>query len=160
MINSVCTGDPSVTCTTNTDCSGPGGPCVGIDGECLLGPTGSFCDGVLRGNGAPFVACITNADCDSSDCGSGTGLGLGLCGDCTASVTRACYLDPVVAIGQADPETPVGVAAFCIGRTSNPAINGVTGLPGLGRVTNPTRAKAFCASNPTMPYEAGVGCPP
>jgi cysteine-rich repeat protein len=160
VVSSVCTGDGETSCTTNADCAGPGGTCVGVEGQCPAthGPTDQYCDGVFRSNGDPYVTCNSNADCDATDCGSG--VGVGLCGTCSLTSLRKCFLNPLYVFGKPDPETPIGVAAFCIPKTANTGINDVAGLPGPARVKNATRAKTFCASLPSQEYVPGVGgCP-
>jgi len=187
-IQQTCTtnGD-CATCTTNADCGGATGTCDGshcrcrgsgvlnpqpnqcsngncidsgdgVNGACETGPDDQYCDGAFRANGEPFVTCVSNADCDNTDCGSG--VGPGLCGTCSLMRRRQCFLDTINVIGSADPQTPVGAALFCAAETSNPGINSVAGLPGPGRVVNQARAKTFCASNPAVEYVPGVGgCP-
>jgi hypothetical protein len=133
---------------------------VGVEGQCPAanGPTDTYCDGVFRSNGEPYVTCNSNADCDATDCGNG--VGVGLCGTCSLTRLRNCFLNPIYVFGKPDPETPVGVAAFCIPKTANNGINDVAGLPGPARVKNATRAKTFCASLPSQEYVPGVGgCP-
>jgi len=130
----------------------------GINGACETGPDDKYCDGAFRGNGEPFVTCVTNADCDNTECGSG--VGVGLCGTCSLIRRRECFLNPINVTGFADPETPAGAALFCAAETSNPGINSVAGLPGPGRIVNQTRAKTFCASDPGTEYIPGTGgCP-
>jgi hypothetical protein len=161
VVSRVCTGDGETSCTSNGDCAGPGGTCVGVEGQCPVanGPVDTYCDGVFRSSGEPYVTCNSNADCDATDCGGG--VGVGLCGTCSLTSLRKCFLNPLYVFGKADPETPVGAAAFCIPPTANTGINDVAGLPGPARVKNATRAKTFCASNPAVEYTPGVGgCPP
>jgi cysteine-rich repeat protein len=166
----VCTGDVTVTCTSNTDCTGVGtcadtglvprpnacadGICTDVgggEGNCLADAPLKFCDGAVRGNGMGFLACNNNADCAA--------LG-SVSGDCTLTGTKECFLDPIVAIGVQDPSFPVGVANFCIAATSNGGINSVAGLPGPGRVKNVASAETFCASDLGTNYTPGVGgCP-
>jgi hypothetical protein len=77
---------------------------------------------------------------------------------CVVEGTRVT--DTIVANGVADPESPVGVATFCIAKTSNGGINSVAGLPGPWRVVNQGSVTHFCASNPAITYTPGVGgCP-
>jgi len=176
---SVCTNDTTRTCRSNADCSAPGictrtgqgvpsrnqcsnSNCIdsgdGINGACETGPDDKYCDGVYRSNGEPFVGCTTNADCDGTDCGAG--VGVGLCGTCSLTRRRECFLDPINVTGAADPQTPVGAALFCAAPTANPGINSVAGLPGPGRIVNQARATTFCASDPGTEYIPGTGgCP-
>ncbi len=177
----ICSSDTTVTCTSNADCAALGvgtcrnqslgkprangcsdGVCSdtgnGIDGSCNNGPVSTFCDGALRANGEPYVTCNSNADCDSTECGSG--IGPGLCGSCSLSQTRGCFLNPILVDGQADPEFPIGASLFCIPPTANTGINDVAGLPGPGRVVNQVQSMLFCANTPDAPYTPGVGgCP-
>ena len=172
----VCSGNSAMTCTSNTDCAAEGtGTCqrlaqgspnanqcsdgVCIDdgsgeGVCESGPTTSFCDGALRASGEPFVACQTDFDCQSTDCGPVP------CGDCSLTRDRRCFLDPITASGIADPEFPAGAATFCIPPTASVAINSVAGLPGPARVVNQLQSTLFCENDPDSVYTPGVGgCP-
>ncbi len=178
----ICQLDTTVPCTSNADCQSAGlgncarqslgkprqnpclppGGCVdvgnGLDGQCVDGPVTIYCDGVSRANGEPMVTCNSNADCDNTDCGGG--VGPGLCGTCSLSRIRPCFLDPVRVSGQPDTEAPVGAALFCIPPTANVGINDVAGLPGPGRVVNQAQSTLFCASDPGVQYVPGVGgCP-
>jgi len=158
VATSACIADPSVACTTNGDCAGAGGTCVGVTGVCAAGPTASFCDGALKANGAPIVGCNTNADCDATECGGG--IGPGLCGSCSVMADRECFLDPIIAVGKADPDYPFTAALTCIPETSSPGINNVAGLPGPGRLQTQHVATAYCTSDPGTVYVPGVGgCP-
>jgi hypothetical protein len=171
-----CSGSVSIPCNNDSPCTAAGaGTCVragnndplanqcagngkcndagGGEGVCDLGPTDKFCDGLLRANGEGFLACQTQADCDA--------FPGGVAGLCTLSKGRECFLDTIVANGVADPELPVGVATFCIAKTSNAGINAVAGLPGPARVVNQSSVTHYCASNPAIAYTPGVGgCPP
>jgi len=175
VTSAACSDDGTTSCSTNGDCAActTNGDCGGIDdgicdgvncecmplsAECTTGPIGTFCDGVTRGNGEAYVGCITNADCDNTECGFG--VGAGLCGTCTESIKRPSFSEPIVAIGAPDTETPLGVATFCVAQTASPGINTVTGLPGPGKVKNQTRARTFCSSDPGTEYVPGTGgCP-
>jgi hypothetical protein len=177
-----CSNERTRPCRANADCSSGGlcnkaGPFVkspsanecgsgavctdsgnGIDGVCVGGSPTTYCDGSSRANGEPFVTCLNNADCDNTDCGFG--IGVGLCGECTIEKARPCFLDPIVAAGEADPARPIGAALFCIPPTANSGINDVAGLPGPGRVVNQAQSTLFCASDPDVQYVPGVGgCP-
>ncbi len=161
------------TCTSNADCMGIGiGTCGNPDGavfpnscenglcsdigggrgECTTGPNDGFCDGLLLSNGSGFIGCLSNADCSPAIIGLPGG-------NCTLTTRRSCFLDPITATGAADPNTPVGVAAFCVGATGNTGLNSVAGLPGPGLVTNAAAATTFCSDGVTA-YTPGVGgCP-
>ncbi len=174
------------TCSTNADCPGSNnvapGTCVGGrcscerrndngdplpngctggvceesppgsgEGVCTLGPADNLCDGVVRANGDGFLQCLSNGDCSAAGFNGG---------NCTLTKQRECFLDPITATGVQDPNKPVSVAAFCIPRTSSDGINSVAGLPGPARVVNQASSRIFCASNPSVLYEPGVGgCP-
>ena len=170
----LCTGNTSIACASNADCGGAGSCERRVDGDpranqcdngdacqdagggegvCPAGPADKSCDAVLRANGEGFISCNNNADCLGSNIGIEAG-------NCTISKPRECFLDPITATGVADPETPVGAATFCIPTTSNGAINSVAGLPGPGRVVNQAASRLFCASDPGVQYQPGVGgCP-
>ena len=169
-----CSGNTSLACSSDADCAAASaGTCrtVGQEGRpdqcsgngvcndigggeglCDQGPVDSYCDGILRIDGTGFLACLAQADCDA--------FPGGLAGNCSLTKGRECFLDTIVAVGQADPIAPVGAAAFCIAKTSNTGINKVAGLPGPGRVVNQGTVMHFCASNPAVIYVPGVGgCP-
>ena len=123
----------------------------GGEGACLADPRLEFCDGSLRADGTGFLSCNSNADC--VPVGS-------IAGDCTLSSTKECFVDPIVAVGIADPSAPVGDAAFCIPKTGNAGIHDVAGLPGPGHIRNAAKATTYCASNNAVEYTPGVGgCP-
>jgi hypothetical protein len=155
----MCSGDTTMTCASNTDCSMAGaGTCTSNGGGASRVPNGCssfatcmavggnkaectggvgddivhYCDGQLRASGKGLITCDTNADCDvvSSVCGDGSP---GSCGDCTQDENRACFLDPIVAEGVADPSSPVLAGVFCTPPTNNVGVNGASGLPGPSR---------------------------
>jgi hypothetical protein len=103
----------------------------------------------VKADGAGINACLSNGDC-----GGGYGL-------CTIADQADCFLDPIVATGNADPEFPVAGAVFCIPPTSNSGVNSAAGLPGPGRVTSQGAARTFCASNHAVDYNPGgiPACP-
>ncbi|HEY2775552.1 MAG TPA: hypothetical protein VGK20_16040 [Candidatus Binatia bacterium] len=175
-----CTKAASISCTTNTDCKNytQGGPCNPstcttfgggvapkpngcLDGvcndngdgsaQCATGPDDHTCDGLIRANGKGILSCSTNADCTASDPNNG---------NCTLIDRRPCFVDPITADGIASTSFPVGASAFCVPPTANPSINAVAGLPGPARVLNQAAGSAYCASDPTVKYQPGVGgCP-
>jgi len=159
-------------CTSNADCPAGEGACLAAQngnqqqngcsdrtctpngdgtGTCLSGPTTQFCDGILRANGVPFVTCLSNADCEQTDCGPVA------CGACTLAANRDCFPTTITATGTEAPNEPIGAAAFCIADTSNPGINSVAGLPGAGRVINQSAVTYFCSNDPNQVYVPGVG---
>ena len=164
-----CNGDKTIGCTANADC-GASGPCVtnserpnacddgvctsagGGEGECLANLPDAFCDAIVRANGEGFIGCQGNSDC--------LPLNIAIAaGNCTLSKVRECFLDPITATGVQDANKPLGVAAFCVPKTANSAINTVAGLPGPGRIKSQATSKLFCANNPAYLYTPGVGCP-
>ena len=168
-----CNGDGRFqTCTANADCASlevcdqlngsvPAPHDCSAGGQCVPGPNGQgecspafnikFCDGFVRANGKGFLQCFTNADCSASGADGGA---------CSLLENKPCFLDPIVAEGVADPQTPIGAAIFCIPPTSSQGINAAAGLPGPGRVVNQGRVRTFCASDPSVEYVPGVGgCP-
>ncbi|MFP6626422.1 MAG: hypothetical protein VCA74_05100, partial [Deltaproteobacteria bacterium] len=170
-----CSGDTTMPCNSNADCQavnagscnslagagnyGPNGcennTCQdttgdGVQGECATGPDDAFCDGVVKANGKGFLQCATAADCDSSSIGVDGG-------QCTLLYRRSCFLDPIIAVGQPHPSTPVGVAVLCIPPTANAGINGVAGLPGPGRLVSQGAGVLYCDSDPSKTYTPGVG---
>jgi hypothetical protein len=167
----MCSSSNTTGCRTNADCTGLGncivdaieapnncddGVCNSVgggEGECNTGPDDAFCDGITRPNGDGFIGCNSNADCDAGNIGI-------VGGNCTLSERRECFLNPITATGVMNANTPLGVAVFCIGKTSNSGINTVAGLPGPGRVINQASARTFCASNQAVQYTPGAGgCP-
>ena len=116
---------------TCVDAEGAGGS--GIVGECPTGPTDTYCDGEVRANGNGFLTCGSDAECRVSDpeCGDGS---QGSCGNCTLAMQRACFLDPVRAVGTPSTDAPTVVSIFCIPPLSSDAVNAAAGLPGPGRV--------------------------
>jgi hypothetical protein len=184
----LCSGDTSVPCNSDADCAQVGaGECSSFDGdrppavnnkctpapgefptnalcqpvdaeglfgECSLGPDDLYCDGVLRANGLGFVQCLSNADCEEGAIGFPAGT-------CSAVERRRCFLDPIVAIGNPDPQYPAGAATFCIPKVAaSPAINSVAGLPGPARIVNQTESVLYCATDPGVQYQPGSGgCP-
>jgi len=173
-----CSLATSKVCATNADClAQPIGPCVvsscsskggsagvipepndcaaqdctdqgGGEGECTTGPDQLYCDALVRSDGSGINACLNNGDCSG-------GYGL-----CTLADRADCFLDPIEAVGAADPEFPVAGAVFCIPPTSNGGINAAAGLPGPGRVVSQGAATTFCASDHGTEYTPGVGgCP-
>jgi len=123
------------------------------EGTCPSGPTQAYCDGLLRANGEPFIACITNADCDTVDCGTGG------CGTCSLNLSRSCFVDPIVAVGEADPLAPRLVATPCMPQV-NPGLNQINGLPGAARLVRQTTVSYTCPFGASEQYVPGVGgCP-
>jgi cysteine-rich repeat protein len=172
-----CSGDPTVSCTSNAECQAAGlgtcnsagaagqkptkidacdGDCVavpgsnGLLGQCEPGPEDVFCDGYLRASGEGYIQCQTNADCDPANIGIEGGV-------CRLAKRRPCFLDPIVADGKPDPGKPLGAATFCIPPTTSFAINTVAGIPGPGRVFTQAHSRLFCASDPSKVYVPGVG---
>ncbi len=158
-VASVCTGDGTTPCASNGDCALSGGTCVGIDGECThTGPIDTYCDGALRADGEAYITCNSNADCDQTECGAG--VGVGLCGTCSVARVRQCFLDPIVAVGRADPTLPVSAALLCIAPTSRAGFNDTEGLPGPVRRVTQSKVSYTCAHAPGVPYLPGIGgCP-
>jgi len=165
----VCSGDSSIACSSNSDCGGAGtcggaavlvpraNECTGSsctdlgggEGECTTGPDQTFCNGVLRADGTPFVTCISNVDCDNADCGSGAGAGL--CGTCSLTKRRECFLDPIVATGTASTTDPVAIATYCMSQTASPGANAVIGLPGPARVKIDSSSVSRCPGGVAYP---------
>lgn len=177
-----CSLAPSIHCAVNADCdsvsvgtcrastcsaTGPSGEtpapngcgdllCTdlgGGEGECTNGPDVTFCDGVVTAAGTGILPCAVDDDCAPGTIGIDGG-------HCTLSERLGCFLDPIVASGNADPEFPITAATFCLPPTSQAGVNAATGRPGPGRVIQQTAVTTFCASNPSTPYTPGVGgCP-
>jgi hypothetical protein len=179
----LCSGDTTMPCNSNAECEAAGAgecnsfggdraplvnnscslgtneACVAVDegglfGECMTGPDDRFCDAIVKASGAGFFGCTRDADCAESSVGVPAGF-------CTLVQRRECFLDPIIAIGEPDPQFPIGAATFCIGKVaSSPAINTVAGLPGPARIINQAKSTLFCKSDPSVQYMPGVGgCP-
>jgi hypothetical protein len=166
----VCSADTSVACSSNAECAGlgtcgriaqgaprpndcTGGVCDTIgggEGECNTGPDDTYCDGLVEGNGRPFVSCTTNADCDSIDCDLGTPAPDG-CGNCTIVKRRECFPDPLVASGAASATDPVSEALVCLGPTASAGFRAATGMPGPARLTVERSAVARCPGGAAYP---------
>jgi hypothetical protein len=138
-------------CTANSECPGsscnaPGEPTLpngcadancdtslgGNEYECSAGPFDQFCEPT-----AQFKSCTVDADCAAFPGNT-----------CTGGKNRPCFPDNGVVGNQVDatgqPDPPVGhqsdptlASSFCIGPTSSGAVNGVAGIPGLGRLELP-----------------------
>jgi hypothetical protein len=174
-----CSGSFTTACETDGDCNGlDGGVCMpsscssagtgdapkpnacshdGLcveqgEGEasCSMGPTDFACEEILRADGTGLVPCTSNGDCllpfVSVDGGR-----------CTLAKRRECFVDPVVALGAEDPEFPLVATTFCSGPTSNVGINRILGLPGPVRLLRQQRLTTFCANDPALRYQPGVG---
>ena len=124
-------------------------PAGGGDGVCAAGPIDRFCDTAVRANGEGFIYCFTNADCQPDNIGIAGG-------NCSLAKPRECFLDPVAASGAPSATDPLLAAAYCVPRTSSPAIDTVNGLPGPVRETLQASAALYCAGNPAAAYP---GCP-
>jgi hypothetical protein len=171
-----CSDDPSVACSSDADCTAVSagtcsrtaslvvpqpnacsdGVCNDLGGErgvCANGPTDLYCDAITRADGRGFINCSSNLDCAESSIGVDGG-------NCSVSEQRACYLDPIVAIGVPHPAAPLGAAAFCTPPTSSTGVNNVTGLPGPTRWEQQSALTLFCARAPLQTYTPGTGgCP-
>ena len=177
--NTACSNAVNKTCTTNADCGmQPGGDCVvstctspglgvvpqpnkcnggvcddigdGFNGRCATGPDQGYCDGLLRIDGRGIQSCGSNIDCTNVNAGA-----------CTLSERQLCFLEPIEAQGDPDPEFPVAGSVFCVPPTENSSINAVAGLPGPGRVISQGEAKTYCSSNNAVQYTPGgvPACP-
>ena len=113
-------------------------PTTGNEGVCTAGPFEQFC-----GPTATFAGCTTDADCAPYPGNT-----------CSVGKLRGCFTDngtvaaTVNATGLAEPpvngqSNPTLAALFCIGPTGSGAVNGVAGLPGLGRLELPGHTREF-----------------
>lgn len=138
-----CNSDAECALTLSGTCTSNGGganrqpnacgdlSCTNIGGgmgECADGPDVQACDGVVRANGDGYILCS-----DDSECQVGT-IGFHA-GNCTQTLPRPCFLDPIDAVGAPDPNQTLFVATFCVPPTSSSGVNEATGLPGPSRVT-------------------------
>lgn len=120
------------------------------EGECTTGPDVKFCDGFLTAGGRGVLACSNDEDCAPwiVQIGGST---------CTHVERLRCFVDPVAALGTADPVHPLLVSTYCGSSTAKTSFNEILGLPGPVRVRRQTTMRAFCAADPAKPYEPGVG---
>jgi hypothetical protein len=134
---SVCIGgaNDGLACADDTDC--PGGTCdlytCGQESD-----TVNFCSGVLFANGRGILPCTDDASCDSyisnsSNTDSWVCPG-NVCGTCSVSTFRSCFLDPIEVSGTPDTENPVLAGSFCLPPSGNGSVNAATGSPGPGSV--------------------------
>ncbi|HYB98576.1 MAG TPA: hypothetical protein VEC57_05515 [Candidatus Limnocylindrales bacterium] len=172
-----CSGDTRRGCSSDADCSEhDAGTCSSIgqqgtqpqpngctdllcedvgggEGTCTNGPDDTFCAGLVRANGAGFITCNSNEDCDPVNIGVDAG-------DCTLVERRPCFLDTIVAQGAPHPVIPLGAGTFCAPATSAGGVNLAAGLPGPGRLELQTLVSLFCKNSPMTQYQPGVGgCP-
>jgi hypothetical protein len=149
-----CAGDTSVACASDADCTAAGttGPCGrrgagalrkpnvcdgnacadtgdGIHGTCATGPDELFCDGMLFAHGAPYLPCLTNADCAAIDEACA-----GDCGECTITKRRACFVDPIETPVFATPTRAVLSDVLCMAPGASQGLDLVAGLAGPERV--------------------------
>jgi hypothetical protein len=129
-------------CLSDADCL-PVNSCSGGTNNNALG-CNSCIGGVNNGN-----LCTVDSACPGGYCNNCPG-GTCLVQTCAIGEQRECFTDDAGIIGgdvsvEGLPYPPCGNtgsgvvgALFCIAPTSSSAINAVSGLPGLGRVTLPT----------------------
>lgn len=172
----VCDTDQSVGCHTNADCLAVGGACTIENtlpgsvpneceerncaaagdgrGQCASGPDDTFCDGLVKANGMGIRACASNLDCDVSVIGIDAG-------NCSLVQRRACFLDPIVAGGTADPNESVLAANACVGSLGSAGRNAAVGVPGPVRILRQSTLRSYCANDLNERYVPGIGgCPP
>ena len=106
-------------------------------------------DRCIGGTNAGFLGCTVGSQCPGGTCE------IQVCGATPATAHfRKCFTDNGVvgnnvnAKGLADPPVadtshPTLAAMFCIAPTSSGAVNGVAGLPGLGRLQLPGLANGM-----------------
>lgn len=166
----VCSGDTSVPCSSNEECSAIGAgacsvtgtgvmngpnPCISFGKVCTAtenneaecpGVVENYCDGFVRATGEGYISCASDGDC---------GFGGLSAGNCTLSKTRECFLDSVRADGLAIPGAPVVASVFCIAPVSSAGVNAAAGLPGPGRVLQQVSSTLFCANDHSRVYTPG-----
>lgn len=162
-----CSGDSSLPCTSDTDCSDVGAgtctytasasepnncsdltctPSVGGEGTCAAGPNSSYCDGYLRADGGGIIPCSDNSDCAFYPAGN-----------CTITEPRKCFPDTISETGVASTSAPVLASAFCAPPTANAALNSTyAGLPGPVKARREGTTVFSCAGAPASTYP---GCP-
>lgn len=167
-------GPGGISCTSDSDCAGEavttcGG--VGITAtaqngclnpaNCVADGGGanprhicavkilSFCDGLVTANGSGIISCSGDSGCTAVSKQAGL---------CTIASNVSCFDDIIDVQGTADPDFPLSVANFCVGKVGG-AIDSAAGLPGPGRVVNQGVADAYCYGDENKIYDSGVGCP-
>jgi hypothetical protein len=172
----VCTGDVTVPCNADSDCSGVGGTCTsigsGVDtqpngcadltctgGLCLdPGSDVKYCDGYLAGDGSGVLTCTTDGDCDTLDsiCPGGD------CGNCTITESRPCFTSgtggSIGAAGRAGTDGAVLGSAFCSPPTSNGGVNAAAGSPGPATAELKFRFTGQCANGTAWQFPGGSNC--
>jgi hypothetical protein len=165
-----CSGDATLTCRTDTDCTSMGaGTCTNAggalrkpndcsdltcsalgsgEGACASAPDDTFCDGYTKADGEGYLPCSANSDC--------TALGAGTC---SKSKRRPCFLNPIEAAGVAGSDGAELVSTFCAPATSSPSVNSAIGLPGPGRVIVDVDYTRFCSDGTTEFQLSGANCP-
>jgi len=173
----VCTGDPTVPCNSNSDCSGVGGTCTSIgsgvpsapnscgdlvcggSGTCTDGTSTNYCDGYLAADGSGVLTCTTNADCVAlaGECPGGD------CGNCTVNEPVPCFtsggaLDLISVSGSSGTDGAVLATAFCSPPTSNGGVNGAAGSPGPATGELKFRFTGQCANGTAWQFPGGSNC--
>jgi hypothetical protein len=127
-------------CALDEDCPG-GGTCDNPDpqeGACAQG-TFNHCDGL----GWEYVSCSplqvdTQLGCewgtDVAPNGPNAQPGAGYC----RSDINHCFVNDGTASGGGDATNSLSVATFCIPPSTNTAVNSTSGLPGPGRIRQPS----------------------
>jgi hypothetical protein len=119
-------------------------------GQCTTGPDSQYCAGVVRPNGEGILACATDDDCAPDVVGVDAR-------PCSLVQRQPCFLDPIEADGNADPDHPVLAETYCVGTLSSAGKNAVYGLPGPARAVRQTSLRSYCDSNPEQLYSPGAG---
>lgn len=166
---SACELDATIACNSNSDC-GISGPCGGMhdgestrpnsctgfvctdtgggDGRCV-GDEDLWCDGLVKGNGEGYVGCFSDSDC----------LVIPGAGNCTQSIAKRCFLDPIVTTAQTGFDSAVLGGSFCVPPTINAGLNSVLGLPGPGRLVLKSSYARYCSDGVTPWGTGGANCP-
>gem|GEM_PF-3376918 len=153
QVNRECSDDkpgafsPPTACLADSDCK----RCSIADTPCVAN---TDCPG-----GETCIA--TGVTCEYTDCKGGLPQSFGKFdrGRCTLSERKKCFLDPILVSGVADPNAPVGAAAFCIPPTINQGLNGVVGLPGPARTKLQVTTEPRCGGAGGTVYTPGTLCP-
>jgi hypothetical protein len=174
---SVCTGDLTLACNSDLECSDVGaGTCMtsglhggadrvpnlcndltctptgGDQGQCNGGPSWAYCDGYLKGNGDGVLTCATNGDCAPGFVGFDAGF-------CTLLQPLSCFPDAIDAFGAPARGSPTLASTFCRPPTTSPFTNGIFRLPGPARMTLATHVSGICSDGVTPWGVGGANCP-
>jgi len=174
----MCSGDTSVPCNTDLDCSSVGaGTCTAnigpgatpqpndcADDSLVCGPDGfcpttedKFCDGFLQANGKGVIGCLGDFDCSafSTECPGAD------CGLCTLTQKVPCFEETIDLRSQTNSggNTAVLATTYCQPATGSGIANAVFGWPGPAAMTLALDLEVHCDDGTTEYLYGGINCP-